>query len=85
MVDGPEIQLYFHTDGSVEDWGYRFTATPKYPAKPSGASKVHWLARLEFEMVQCSAAIAAVMVKGLPYNDELEGSHSAWIENSLIR
>ena len=89
MVEGNEMVLYFHSDGSVEDWGYKFTCTPTYPHKASSnsnsANRTHWLVKLEFELVQCSAALAAVLVQGLPWQDSLENSHSVWMENPLIR
>lgn len=69
----------------MEDWGYKFTATPTYPAKAATGARTHWLVRLEFELVQASSALAAVMVAGTPWQPQLEGAHQAWMENPLIR
>lgn len=85
VVEASELQLYFHSDGSVEDWGYYLTATPSYPEKAQSLPRAHWLVSLEFELVQCMSALAAVMVNGLPRKEELEEPLSAWMENALIR
>jgi hypothetical protein len=80
-----EFVAYFHSDGSVEDWGYKFTATPTYPARASAATRTHWLVKLEFELTQATSSLAAAMVTGLPWQPELEGPHQAWMANPLIR
>jgi hypothetical protein len=85
VVECSELQLYFHSDGSVEDWGYYLTATPHYPEKAQSLPRAHWLVSLEFELVQCMSALAAVMVTGLPRKEELEEPLGTWMENALIR
>lgn len=85
MLNCNEFVSYFHSDGSVEDWGYKFTATPSYPARASAGPRTHWLVKLEFELVQATSALAAAMVAGHPWQPELEGTHQAWMESPIIR
>lgn len=86
VTENSTVLVYFHTDGSVEDWGYRFTVTPTYPPKPStGAHSTHWLVRLEFELAQCTAALASVLVTGLPWQESLETPNAVWMHSPLVR
>lgn len=85
IVPLSDFVLYFHSDGSVEDWGYKFTATPTYPQKAAEVSRTHWLVKLEFQLVQCTASLAAELVSGLPWQDPLETAEAHWMDHPLVR
>lgn len=85
MIPLSDFVLYFHSDGSVEDWGYKFTATPLYPPRAAEVSRTHWLVKLEFELVQCTSTLAAELVTGLPWQDALETTAAPWMDHPLVR
>lgn len=85
MLEGSEFVEFFHSDGSMEDWGYKYTITPTFPARPKAVNATHWMVRLEFELVQCTAALASALVVGLPWQETLETEVAPWMADPLIR
>lgn len=87
VLNTSEFFVYFHSDGSVEDWGYKFTATAYFPKRLTNPTKTHWMIRTDFELVDFLCSFAALLVEGPSVNLELENSlYTEWIESgSLIK
>ena len=85
VLEGSEFVEFFHSDGSMEDWGYKYTVTPTFPPRAKTNNNTHWLVRLEFELVQCTAALASALVVGLPWQEPLETDVAPWMADPLIR
>lgn len=84
-LEANDFILFFHSDGSVEDWGYKFTLTANYPIKLSAQNRSNWIVKLSFELVQALSILGSAMIQGPSWNEELEGKLSTWMENPLIK
>jgi len=74
--------LYYSTDSSNEDWGWRFTATASYKQQHV-YEDAHWLVQLERHLNACNAALTGGLVASLPWQGELEERNRVWMEELL--
>lgn len=66
IINSSRFVVYFHSDGSVQDWGYRFTIKADIPFSSSSNSKGnHWLIALSNEFSTLAATIASILILGL--------------------
>jgi hypothetical protein len=72
---------YFHSDGSVQDYGYKFTVVAHYPVKEDLFRK-HWLLTLYIQLIGCMAAMSTAFVTAEWGQGELE--NAIWLENPLL-
>lgn len=80
-----EVVVYFHSDGSVEDWGYTLTITATYAAKTGGArNRLVWIPQLTLDLVDAQSTLAACLVQG-PALKPLETECVSWMKNPLVR
>ena len=78
-INGDSFELYFHSDGSGEDWGWEFTVSVQYRVLSPCAS-IHWLADLERCIVNMGATIAHQYLLAVPWQGDLELAVSPWLE-----
>jgi hypothetical protein len=79
-----EFTVFFHSDGSVEDWGYKFTVTAFFPPKTGARNRLEWIAKMNLDLVEIQSALAVTLVQG-PSWRPIEDEYSSWMENSLVR
>ena len=83
VIEGDSAWIEFHTDGSNEDWGWRFTATAEFKKSVSSA-QVHWMVELERQMSYCCAAVSSCLVVSVPWDADLEERNAVWVEDNLL-
>lgn len=83
-INKDEFKFLFHSDGSVEDWGYKFTAQATYPPKTASTNRSNWLLKLNFEIIHALSSIGAVLLAG-PEKKPDEIKYAAYMENSLVK
>jgi hypothetical protein len=79
-----EFTVFFHSDGSVEDWGYKFTVTAFFPPKTGARNRLEWISKMNLDLVEIQSALAVTLVQG-PSWKPIEDEYSSWMENSLVR
>jgi len=74
--------MIFHSDGGIEDWGYRFTAA----AFINQNLKVpkHWIVSLDNQVAQTISTYVTSSLSCAPRNNSLEDSNSAWLEDKIL-
>jgi hypothetical protein len=80
-----EFKFLFHSDASVEDWGYKFTAQGVFPPEPSVINRHNWLLKLTFETTQALCSIGTVLMKGPEKKLDLEMRYAHFMDNSLVK
>ena len=84
VIEGDSAYVEFHSDGSNEDWGFRFTATAEF--KPSAPSvQRHWAFDLERLLGYCGSRVAAAMIIGIPWNSSIEKPYMNIIEDDMLQ
>jgi hypothetical protein len=83
VIEGDEAFVEFHSDGSNEDWGWRFTATVEYKRNMS-APQTHWLLELEKQLILCGTSISSKLILSFPWDKEKEDTNAMWLEDSLL-
>jgi len=78
------FKTYFHSDGSVEDWGFACTFTVEITEMGDKQVKQHFLRILDHQILDCVISLASAFIIGEPINEALEEPNSAYIENSLV-
>jgi hypothetical protein len=85
VIPGSRFIFYFHSDGSVQDWGYKFTVTSKLPYTGENQS-CHWIEVLNRQLVTFSASLASVLLRGEDWNEEIETSDNiSWFRTQVIK
>ena len=79
VIEGDSFELYFHSDGSGEDWGWEFTVKVQYKSLWQ-ARPIHWLVELEQNLVNMGATMAHDFLVAVPWQDDLESAVSPWLE-----
>lgn len=85
VIEGNTAFVEFHSDGSNEDWGFRFTATAEF--KPASTSSVqrHWAFDLERQLGYCGSKVAAAMIEGTRWNAAVERPYMNIIEDDMLQ
>lgn len=76
--------LNFHSDGSVEDWGYKFKVTARFPVKDNMETR-NWLHILLFDIVNALSLLGKNLFIGPVKDNLLEDSYQIWMENTLVK
>jgi hypothetical protein len=76
-----QCRVLFHSDGSVTDWGYKFTVVGIIPGT---SSETHWLTSMEQLIVECKTAVATPYLDSVPWNEGLEDSLNSWMSEPII-
>lgn len=82
VIEGSEFFVEWHTDGSNEDWGWKFTATIETRRKQT--SQTHWFFDLDKQLCYCSSSVASSMIRSSPWVNDKENRSSFWMEDSLL-
>jgi hypothetical protein len=85
----PELELEcnpcrmtFHSDGSVTDWGFKFTVVGMI----AGAStESHWLISMEQLIVECKTSLAISYINSIPWNEALEDPLNVWMNEPIVQ
>jgi hypothetical protein len=85
VLDVNQFKFHFHSDGSVEDWGFKFTASATYPPKSSTANRHDWMLKLNFEIIQALSSTASILLRGPEKKQDLEVQYGHYMENSLVK
>ncbi len=83
VIEGDALFVEFHSDGSNEDWGWRFVATAEFRRTASSA-QTHWCLDLERELASCGANVASCMIKGVAWNAQLESPNVSWMVDDMM-
>jgi len=78
VIEGDSFDLYFRSDGSNQDWGWKFIARVEYKHSFSSA-EIHWLLDLEQRLVNMLSGYASSFVLSYVRADEQEESVSIWL------
>jgi len=87
VIEGDTAWVLFHSDGSNNDWGYKFTATAeiKSSSGPTGPRPGHWLVSLERTLATCVAYLAASLLLGTPWGGETEELYQDWLNDEMLQ
>eukprot|EP01039_Chlorochromonas_danica_P004879 gene4879-5347_t len=85
VIQRDSFKVYFHSDGSVEDWGYKFTAQAVFPPQQTDINRQNWLLKLNFEIGRVLCNIGSVLMRGPEKKQDLEVKYAHYMENSLVR
>jgi hypothetical protein len=84
VIEGNSAHVEFHSDGSNEEWGFRFTATAEM--KPSAPTvQRHWAFDLERQLGYCGSRVAAAMVVGSAWNVPLESPYVNVVDDDMLQ
>lgn len=76
-----KVYMVFHSDGGIEDWGYKLTALGHINQNLKAAT--HWIVSLDNAIAQSITAYATTLLHGVSRNN-LEDLHSVWMEDKLL-
>jgi len=82
VIEGSEFFIEWHSDGSNEDWGWKFTAVVEFRRKQT--SQTHWFFDLEKQLSYCASNTASGMIASTPWVKEKEDRACYWMEDSLL-
>lgn len=83
VIEGDSAVIQWMSDGSNEDWGWRFTATAEFK-KTVVPEDQHWLVSLDRHLNACGAALAKGLTVSVEWGGELEERNIVWMEDETI-
>lgn len=84
VIEGNSAYVEFHSDGSNEDWGFRFTATAEFK-QSSPSTQRHWIFDLERQLGYCGTQVAKAMIVGTRWNAVIERPYLSIIEDDILQ
>ncbi|KAL3666670.1 hypothetical protein V7S43_008299 [Phytophthora oleae] len=85
-IDSDHCFVYFHTDGSNTDWGYKFTATAETLERKKSLQQ-HWLVFLLESVVQLLDESVKLLVDGSAFApiEDMEIQNERYLQSDLLK
>eukprot|EP01041_Mallomonas_annulata_P000210 gene210-379_t len=83
VIDGDAAWVEFHSDGSNEDWGWRFTAIAEFK-RQQNTPQIHWLRELERQLSYCGAVVSSSLIVSVPWESPIEDRNAVWMEDNMF-
>ncbi|GMF49964.1 unnamed protein product [Phytophthora fragariaefolia] len=86
IIDSDRCFVYFHSDGSNTDWGYKFTATAEILEKKKSLQQ-HWIVFLLESIVQLLDESIKLLVDGSVFApiEEIEIQNEQYLQSDLLK
>lgn len=85
MIESDKCWVEWRTDGSNEDWGWKFTATAEIKKLATGGDGGgYWLLGLDRQLAGAGAALAGCLVISKPWGGKAEDDNAPWMEDDLL-
>ncbi|CAM9143892.1 unnamed protein product [Scytosiphon promiscuus] len=85
VIESDRCWVEWRTDGSNEDWGWKFTATADIKKVASGGDGGgYWLLGLDRQLAGAGAALAGCLVISKPWGGKAEDDNAPWMEDDLL-
>ena len=79
IIEGDYLEVYFHSDASNEDWGWKFNAKVEYK-KYNTVYTTHWLVDVEKQLVHMASSFAFSFFTGDDWDTDYEALVSPWLD-----
>ncbi|KAK1947830.1 putative E3 ubiquitin-protein ligase HERC1 [Phytophthora citrophthora] len=85
-IDSDHCFVYFHTDGSNTDWGYKFTATAEILERKKSLQQ-HWLVYLLESVVQLLDESSKLLIDGSAFApiEDIEIQNERYLQSDLLK
>ena len=78
--------MHFHSDGSVEDWGYSIKFEAAFPPiSGDGIKSIHWLDQLSRQMIGCITLISKGLINDGDWDETIETQSNIAHMQTLIK
>ncbi|KAG2857572.1 hypothetical protein PC113_g10588 [Phytophthora cactorum] len=86
IIESDHCFVYFHTDGSNTDWGYKFTATAEILERKKSLQQ-HWIVFLLESVVHLLDESIKILVDGSAFAriDDMEVQNEQYLQSDLLR
>ncbi|KAF4029479.1 HECT domain-containing protein [Phytophthora infestans] len=86
IIESDHCFVYFHTDGSNTDWGYKFTATAEILERKKSLQQ-HWIVFLLESVVHLLDESIKILVDGSVFApiDDMEVQNEQYLQSDLLR
>ena len=85
VIESDRCWIEWRTDGSNEDWGWKFTATAEIKKVATGGDGGgYWLLGLDRQLAGAGAALAGCLVISKPWGGKAEDDNAPWMEDDLL-
>eukprot|EP00752_Nemacystus_decipiens_P002251 g2132.t2 len=85
VIESDRCWIEWRTDGSNEDWGWKFTATAEIKKVATGGDGGgYWLLGLDRQLAGAGAALAGCLVISKPWGGKAEDDNAPWMEDALL-
>ncbi|GMF16116.1 unnamed protein product [Phytophthora lilii] len=86
IIENDHCFVYFHTDGSNTDWGYKFTATAEILERKKSLQQ-HWIVFLLESVVQLLDESVKLLVDGSAFSpiEDIELQNEQYLQSDLLK